>query len=228
MSSFHRSKVVAVVAAYNEAPRISQVLEVLTSYPGFDAVIVVDDGSTDGTADVAARYGVLLLRQENKGKGAAMELGVQASEADVIFFCDADVCGLTHRIIEQTLKPVLTGKLDMMIAMRNRTIYFVRLILRGIPLLGGERAVRREFWDGVPARYKDRFMIEAALNFYAHLGTGYGYKVFPGLTQTIKEKKYGVLHGIIARFKMIFDVIKAQVLLRFHNREINIRSKADE
>jgi glycosyltransferase involved in cell wall biosynthesis len=215
--SYHRFelKVVAIVPAYNEAPRIGGVLQILCSYPGFSDVIVVDDGSTDETAKVASAHPVTILRQRNTGKGRAMDLGVQASEADIIFFCDADVRGLTHQIIEATIKPVLDGEVDMMIAMRNRTIYIIRVILRIIPLLGGERTVTREFWEKVPSRFKSRFMIEAALNYHAyHHGNGYTYTVFPGLSQTIKEKKYGFFRGFYGRLKMLYDVVYAQILLR--------------
>lgn len=209
------AQVAAVVAAYNEAERIGVVLSILMKYPGFDEIIVVNDGSADATAEVASRFPVRLLSHaENQGKGRSMEDGVAATSAEVIFFCDADLKGLTHKVIRETLEPVLAGDVDMMIAMRNRTIYFLRFILTVIPLLGGERAVRRELWERVPSKYKERFMIEAALNFYArYYGNGYGYKVFPGLTQTIKEKKYGLWKGFAARIKMFYEVIAAELRL---------------
>lgn len=207
------SPVTALVPAYNEVARVSNVLTVLTTYPGFKEVIVIDDGSTDATAAVARRFPARVIRlPKNMGKGQAMDHGVQAATTPILFFCDADVKGLTHSVIEQTLAPVLTGDVDMMIAMRNRKIYYARFILRMIPLLGGERALTRSLWEQVPATYKQRFRIEAALNFYAHHGgRGFGYRVFPGLTQTIKEKKYGWWPGFTSRLRMFYEVMAAEL-----------------
>ena len=71
-------RVCAVVPAYNEAQRIAPVLDALTSSSSVERVVVVDDGSTDGTADMArahpaAALGKLaVVQQPNGGKGAAM------------------------------------------------------------------------------------------------------------------------------------------------------------
>ncbi len=225
-TSTQTKTVAAVVAAYNEERRIGQVLQVLTSYPGFARVVVVDDGSTDGTAQVARKFPVeLIVQPANQGKGQAMEAGVRAAQADIIYFCDADVRGLTHLTITETLAPVLADKTDMVIAMTNRTIYYLRFILSIIPLLGGERAVTRRLWQKVPTQYKQDFMIEAALNFYArYYGRGFQYKVVPGLTQTIKERKYGWWTGFKARIQMFSDIMEAQVRLQLREVPSVLRS----
>jgi glycosyltransferase involved in cell wall biosynthesis len=214
--SYRTMTVTAIVPAYNEAARLGRVLDVLTTYPGFAEVIVIDDGSYDTTSAVAGRYPVCLIKHtHNVGKGQAMDEGVHAAQGDIIFFCDADVTGLTHHILDRIIQPVQHGEVDMFIGMRNRKIYFLRFLLRFIPLLGGERALTRKLWQQVPSIYKDRFSPEVALNFVAqHLGHPCTYAVFPGLGQTIKERKYGLLPGLQARFSMIGDFIRAEVSLR--------------
>lgn len=216
MDGKEKRRVAAIVAAYNEAGNIHRVLHALTAYPGFAEVIVVDDGSDDGTAAVAASFPVRLIRHaENKGKGQAMATGVQATDADVLFFCDADMYGIDGSMLDGILGPVLRDESEMVIAMRNWRMYYVGSILAVIPMLGGQRALTRSLWEKVPAAYKERFMIEIALNFYArYRGNGFLYRVCPGLRQVPKERKYGVWRGLARRLIMFGEVFLAQARLQ--------------
>ena len=203
--------VTAVVAAFNEASRIGRMLEILTTFEGFREVVVVDDGSTDDTAEAASEFPVTVLEvTPNQGKGHAMDVGVAHASTDVIFFADADIVGLTHDMIEETISPVVDGSCEMFILMRNRKIYLLHRIMAFVPLLGGERALTKHLWDILPARYKDRFRIEAGLNFYAvHYGSGLKFRVFKGISQTTKEAKFGFWDGIRRRFAMFSEVLAA-------------------
>ena len=205
-----REKVTAIVPAYNEAERIGAVLAVLTSY-GFKGVIVVDDGSTDNTKDVVSRYDVRYLKiEENSGKGKAMDYAVSKAQTSFIFFCDADLKNLTHEIIDETISPVIDGDVEMFIGMISRGMYAMTRIVIFIPLLGGMRALTKNLWEKLPNWYKNKFRIESGLNFYSkYYGKGLGYKIFPGLSQVIKERKYGFWNGTKKRFMMIGDIIYA-------------------
>jgi glycosyltransferase involved in cell wall biosynthesis len=216
MDGKQKPKVVAIVAAYNEAGNIHRVLSALTAYPGFDEVIVVDDGSDDGTRAVARSFPVRLIRHEtNQGKGKAMTTGVGASDADILFFCDADMYGITNEMLKNILQPIIDGESEMVIAMRNWRMYYVESVLSIIPILGGQRALTRDLWEKVPHEYKERFMIETALNFYArYWGNGFQYRVAPGLKQVIKEKKYGLWKGLRARVRMSMEVAFALARLQ--------------
>ena len=85
-------KVAAVVPAHNEEATISEVLMVLLNSKELDEVIVVDDGSTDKTAEVSEATGAKVIRLPKKeGKGNAMREGVKRTKAEIIVFCDADL-----------------------------------------------------------------------------------------------------------------------------------------
>lgn len=143
-----------------------------------------------------------------------MTAAVQATDADVILFCDADISGLAHHTIDELLKSVLAGDKDMSIAQRTNPLYAIPFVLAFTPKLGGVRAVARELWDTVPSKFKRRFMIEAALNHVAQrYGRGFEYQLAEGLSQTTKEIKYGWRKGFSARIKMIGDVAAAYMQL---------------
>lgn len=90
-------KLSIVIPAYNEAKFIGSLLEKIARVPieasGFDReVIVVDDGSNDGTADIARAFsGVIVHSQSNAGKGAAVQQGVRLSTGDHVLVQDADL-----------------------------------------------------------------------------------------------------------------------------------------
>jgi glycosyltransferase involved in cell wall biosynthesis len=210
----------AIVCAYNEASRIGSVLRTLTSYSGFSEVVVVDDGSTDHTAWVAAAFPVRVIEhRENLGKGVAMATGAQATNASVLFFCDADIQGLTESEIAKLIAPVSKGALDMMIAQRDSPFYALPGVVRITPHLSGVRAVSRGLWNRVPRFYKRRFMIEAALNYFADKGRGLDIRIVRSLRQTVKERKYGFMKGMAARIRMVLEVLYAYVQLRIKKGE---------
>jgi cellulose synthase/poly-beta-1,6-N-acetylglucosamine synthase-like glycosyltransferase len=92
----HAPPVSILIAAYNEARCLRATLENKLSleYPGPVQIIVVSDGSTDGTDDIAREFedrGVMLLRQEpRRGKTAALNMAAQHATGDILVFADAN------------------------------------------------------------------------------------------------------------------------------------------
>jgi GT2 family glycosyltransferase len=82
-----------IIPAYNSAQDLRECLTALrASSRSPDEIVVVDDGSTDGTAAIAAAASVRVLRRdENRGAAAARNLGAAHAGGDVLFFIDADV-----------------------------------------------------------------------------------------------------------------------------------------
>lgn len=86
------SKLVSLILpAKNEATGLAGVLERLRSVPGISECIVVNDGSTDATAEVARAAGARVVDQKySKGNGAAIKAGARAAKGEVLVFMDAD------------------------------------------------------------------------------------------------------------------------------------------
>jgi hypothetical protein len=84
-------RVSVVVACYNAAPTLNQCLCSLVQldYPNYE-VIVIDDGSQDGTPGIASRYPVRCISTQNGGLGGARNLGIAEATGDIIAFLDSD------------------------------------------------------------------------------------------------------------------------------------------
>ncbi|MDA4129584.1 MAG: glycosyltransferase family 2 protein [Thaumarchaeota archaeon] len=114
------AKKVAVIPAYNEEKTISKVL--LLTDKLVDQIIVVDDGSTDLTGDIARALGFITLKHEiNEGKGAALRTGIRYAQKetnfDILITMDSD---LQHdpNEIPLLLDPILQGSADVVIGVR--------------------------------------------------------------------------------------------------------------
>jgi glycosyltransferase involved in cell wall biosynthesis len=104
-----------VLPCLNEAAALPWVLERL---PAGVRAVVVDNGSTDGSPDVAASFGATVVRCDLKGYGAACHAGLEAAEAEVVAFMDADA-SLDPRQLDRVIEPVLAGRVDLMVGRRR-------------------------------------------------------------------------------------------------------------
>ncbi|HEV3002468.1 MAG TPA: glycosyltransferase family 2 protein [Solirubrobacteraceae bacterium] len=130
-----RRLVSVVMPAYDEAATIAHVLRRVLDLDLRTELIVVDDGSTDGTAAVVEQVAdgrVRLIRHDrNRGKGAAVRTGIAASAGDIVVIQDADL-EYDPRDLPRLLGPLLEGVADAVFGTR----------LRG----GGEPQRAHMFW----------------------------------------------------------------------------------
>lgn len=210
------SKIAAIVPAYNEEETIGDVVRALVSSGVFDEVIVISDGSTDGTAAEARAAGATMVHEFPKrgGKGAAMLHGVTHTDAPIIFFSDADLLGLNAEHIKAVLASVLSGKNLMNVGLRDRGKLFMRFSAH-LPLIGGERALYRHVLEGIPDRYLRGFMVESALNYFCRINKlAYGTTPLYGLHIRHKYQKVGLLKGVFQYFHMGWQISKAMLTVR--------------
>jgi dolichyl-phosphate beta-glucosyltransferase len=117
-----------VIPAFNEEERLgrtlARVFEYLSGQPGTFEVIVVDDGSTDGTVDAARRAAGgrgdlrVVLNGRNRGKGFSVRRGVEESRGEFVLFSDADL-STPIEDVEKLFLPLLEGGYDIAIGSRS-------------------------------------------------------------------------------------------------------------
>lgn len=107
-----RARVIAVVAARDEAERVAATVAALRAFA--DRVVVADDGSSDGTGSIAATAGAAVIRRAaSVGKGDALEAALAvAGDADIYILADADLASSAASLVE-LLAPVRAGTADV-------------------------------------------------------------------------------------------------------------------
>lgn len=208
--------VAAVIPALNEEKTIGNVVDALKKSTICDEIIVVSDGSTDRTTLYARNAGAKVIVHETaQGKAQAMASGVAHTSADIIFFCDADLRGFTGDHVRTLVEPVQNEKCDMCVGLRDRGQLFFSLS-RFLPLISGERALRRKVFEEVPESCKKGFMIEIALNYVCKKNS-WRIRATPlrGLSIRKKISKVGIVKGVKSYIKMCGEVIYAYFLIRF-------------
>ncbi len=210
-------RVAAIVPAYNEEATLTEVLSVLKSTPGIDEILVVSDGSTDGTVEIARGMGMRTIHlRQNQGKGRAMAVGVAHTDAPVLLFVDGDITNLTGDLLSRLMEPVLSGRSDMNVGIRNRGRVINAIQDSTGPLLSGIRCLRRNIFEAVPDSHLEGFAVETGLNWACRqLGCRTTTTVMHNLKHLVKEKKRGLIQGFRARYKMFGAVFGAFMVLQF-------------
>jgi glycosyltransferase involved in cell wall biosynthesis len=175
-----------VIPVYNEAPTIRSVLASVLESPLVTEVILVDDGSTDGSGEILETLAdpprVRILRHpRNRGKGAALRSGFAVAEAEVVVVQDADL-EYDPSDFPKLLRPFVDANADVVYGSRflvgeyarvpllhhyvgNRVLTFFSNLFTGLGLTDMEtcyKAFRREILQGLRLR-SERFTIEPEL-----------------------------------------------------------------
>jgi glycosyltransferase involved in cell wall biosynthesis len=106
-----------LVPAHNEARTIGEVLERIDALGLDRQVIVVDDGSSDDTAAIAARYDCVVIRQPNRGKGAAIRAAIPYVDGEIAVIQDADM-EYDPADVPALIEPIEQGVADVVFGSR--------------------------------------------------------------------------------------------------------------
>lgn len=131
-----------IVPVFNEAGTVESALRRLRKVPLELEVIAIDDGSTDGTADVLRRLEAeglvdrLLVHEENRGKGAAVRNGIEVASGDAVVVQDADL-EYDPQQLPRLLEPIEQGMADAVFGSRflgspRRVLYFWHRLGNGL------------------------------------------------------------------------------------------------
>jgi glycosyltransferase involved in cell wall biosynthesis len=197
-----------VIPARNEAATIGAVVTAARAANGAGRVIVVDDGSTDGTAGIAADAGAEVVRREGAGdKAQALAAGIAASHADIVVLFDADILRARPLHFEQLAAPLLRGGFAMCCGLIDYGGLKRRLFLR-LPPITGLRAIRREVFDAIPVAKLRGFQIEIMINEVIARGRmPTAIMTLPGAGHRSKLRKLGLWRGSRANLAMSLELL---------------------
>jgi len=210
-------KISVIMPAYNEARNIGRVLKVVKECDFIDEVILIDDGSSDKTVEVAQGFRDKRLRiiqhATNQGKGAAMATGIQKAKNDLLLFLDSDLVGLKPEHMLKILSPIVfTGEADLSLGVFGLKKIFrttpSKVANRIFPSISGQRAIYKKCLPPIERIRKSRYGVDLLITRSVPK-TRRVIIALEGLSQIIKENKTTDPVEVIAnRIKMYQEVAK--------------------
>ncbi|MCA1648023.1 MAG: glycosyltransferase family 2 protein, partial [Chloroflexi bacterium] len=198
-------KLSIVIAAYNEAGTIRDIVRKVRATPFTKEIIVVDDGSTDGTREILSEIAGddlrVIVHERNQGKGAALKTGFAAANGDYVIVQDADLEYDPHDY-GTLLEPLVAGKAD---------------VVYGSRFLGSSRRVLF-FWHMVANNMLTLFSNMVTNLNLTDMETGYkAFRIEVVRRLSLKSKRFGVEPEITAKIARLGCRVY-EVPIAYHGR----------
>lgn len=197
-----------VVPARDEAPTVAEVVAACRGCRFVREVIVVDDGSTDGTGDLAASAGAKVVHRDKGAGGSkalAMEAGVDASDAEAILFVDGDLLGITSGHLDDICRPYVEGRATMSLGVFDYGRWSPLVLL--FPPTTGQRILPRWVFEAVSPAKRQGYLIEIMLNeVVTEARLPISSRVMTGVTHRTKREKFGRVEGYRRTWRMFWDL----------------------
>lgn len=211
VKQFIERKASVIIPAYNEGPRIGQVIQAVIQSNLVGEVIVVNDGSTDMTSDSVINNGAYLVEfKKNSGKSNALITGAKLSSYDVLLFIDADIINLKPHHIDSLLTPVFAGEADTSIGVFKGGRLVTDFTQALIPALNSQRAIKRETFFLMKDFLQGKgYAIELLINRNIRKMRLKEKKVYLfGVSQVMKVEKIGFWRGFLSHLKMYWEILQ--------------------
>lgn len=233
MLEVHTLTASLVIPALNEAKTLVHVLKPAVEAGVFKEIILVDDGSTDGTSEVFDEFTQRLAREippatlipqfrlvrhpTTLGKAISLRDGVSLATSDIVVFLDADLINLQPRHINALLAPLLQSskyRTSLGVFTGGRTM--TTLAQKISPFISGQRACFKDDLKDFRKWEYVGFGIETALNRYFYeKNIPIRVVELDGVSQVMKEEKRGFVRGFGARLKMYWQILKTWIATKF-------------
>lgn len=206
-----------VIPAWNEEQDIHLVLNAVLPVEWIAQIVVVDDGSSDKTLEIAQGfmrdYPKLIVEHlpENHGKGAAMLAGLRTlpKEIETVIFIDADLVGLTEDHLKIIYEPIQKEKCEMSVAIFKKGHWRTDISQRFAPNLNGQRCLPRVAAENALELFAEcGYGVEIGVTLYARQKRWrIKYVNWFGMTHKLKESKLGLIEGYRIRAIMYQQII---------------------
>jgi polyisoprenyl-phosphate glycosyltransferase len=222
--------VTVIIPAYNEAARITPVLQALRDINWIETIYVVDDGSRDNTTGVVKIAGEqdarikLIQNQRNQGKGQSVITAWEKVVTPYLLMLDADLIGLTPAHLENLCRPVLNGGVDMTLGVFKHGKLATDFSHWITPWLTGQRCLPTKYLDNLSEDASRGYGLETALTVMARqLHLRVRKIALQGMSHPPGEIHRGSLPGVINRIKMYLQILAAWMLASSRRPEIRLR-----